>query len=55
MKRVKIEALGNFATSDSTGIVKGKPGEILEVKESTAIALIKQGLAKKWRKKEGGK
>ena len=53
MKTVKIEALGNFATSDSTGVVKGTPGEILEVKESTAVALVKQQLARKWRKKGG--
>lgn len=53
---VKIVALGTFATGDSTGVIKGVTGEVLEVKESTAVRLIKQGLAKKWRpKKEGGK
>ena len=56
MKTNKIVALGTFATNDSTGVIKGVPGQVLEVKESTAVSLVKQGLAKKWRpEKKGGK
>ena len=57
MKTNKIVALGTFATGDSTGVVKANKGDIIEVKESTAVSLVKQGLAEKWRpkKKEGGK
>lgn len=47
--KVKIQALGSFATSDASGVIKAQAGEVMEVSEYTAVQLIKQGLAKKYR------
>ena len=54
MKKVKIVALGAFSTFDSTGVVAAKEGDELEVKESTAVLLVKQKLARKQRPKKKG-
>ena len=49
MVYVRVIALGDFATSDSTGTITVKKGEVLDLKLSTAARLINQGLVKKYR------
>jgi len=48
MVYVKCIALGGFATTDATGVISAKAGDILDIPIQTAERLITQGLVKKY-------
>jgi len=49
MLYVRCIALGGFATTDATGVISAKLGDILDIPYGTAQRLIKQGLVEKYR------
>jgi len=49
---VKVIALGGFATSDATGVISAKIGDVLLLRASTADRLIKQGLVEIYQPKK---
>lgn len=49
MVYIRVKALGGFATTDSTGIISAKKGDVLDLKLSTAERLIKEGHVEKYR------
>jgi len=51
-KKVSVEVLKGFSTSDASGVVSGNKGEILVIDEFLAIQLKKQGFVRKQRIKK---
>jgi len=49
MEYIRCVALGGFATTDATGVISAKKGDILDIPYGTAQRLIQQGLVEKYR------
>jgi hypothetical protein len=49
-KMQKVEVLQGFCTDDRWGPVNANRGDIIDLTESLAVRLTKQGLVKKYRK-----
>lgn len=49
--KIKVIALGSFSTSDATGVISAKAGDVLELAESTAERLKELDLVKDYKPK----